>query len=257
MRTTTYASTWTAALTRDRSAYLTLLEKDPFQGWERNRMPEATAERLLVMGTEILFGDRADPLGVAFCEKASEVADRALAERKCESALCKSAFPLNRGHLQRVRVLTTGILCRSLDLEALKHASDDCAAWCESYQRWEWDSQAEAYYLGAVRMALLGMEGVRTEKLLRGRRRFKWHKVEQELLKDLAPGLVAGRLVEDASVVERFRSFFDRVRDPTFKPEVFAEVKVQRLELGLLWDRGFVGDGQAIDWPRAIDAVAA
>jgi len=253
---TAYASAWAAALARDRSAYLILLEKDPFEKWDLNRMPEGTAERLLVMGTEILFGDRADVLGSAFIERALRVAERALAEQKYESALCKNGFPLNRGHLERVRTLATGTLGGSLDVEALRRASDDCAAWCEGYERREWDSQAEAYYLGAVRMALLGMDTARTEKLLASRRRFKWHRIEYELLKDIATRLVTDRPL-DAGLAERFKGFFDRVRDPAFKPEVFAEAKIQRLEIGLLWDRGFVSDDQTIDWSRAIDAVAA
>jgi hypothetical protein len=253
----TYAPTWTTALEKDKSAYLTLLEKDPFEKWELNRMPEGTAERLLVMGTEVLFGDRADALGSAFIEKALQVADRALAEHKYESALCQNAFPLNRGHLERVRVLATGILRRSLDVEALRRSSDDCAAWCEDYQRREWDSQAEAYYLAAVRMALLAMDAGRTERLLSLRRPFKWHRIEHELLKDIATSLAAARPITDPSLAQRFMGFFDRVRDPAFKPDVFTEVRVQRLELGLLWDSGFVSDGQTINWSRAIDAVAA
>jgi hypothetical protein len=106
-------------------------------------------------------------------------------------------------------------------------------------------------------MALLGVDAERIDRLFSLRRRFKWHSIQYELLRDIATSLPAERPIQDPDLAERFIGFFDHVRNPGFKPDVFTEVRVQRLELGLLWDRGFVSDGRTIDWPSAIDAVAA
>ncbi len=54
----------------------------------------------------------------------------------------------------------------------------------------------------------------------------------------------------------RFEEYFDYIRDPQLKTDLFLERDVLRLELGALRDKYFVSPDGRIDWPRVVEAVS-
>jgi hypothetical protein len=61
---------------------------------------------------------------------------------------------------------------------------------------------------------------------------------------------------ELALLAEPFRAFFDKVRDPRYKPPIPHQPVLHRLDLGALHHKYFVSSDGGIDWNRVIESVS-
>jgi hypothetical protein len=256
---TSYHQQWIALDSRTRSDLRTILNQDPFEWWEQNRMPESVAEMRFIYALRIACADPASPDCRAFLQQALAVADRAMREGKLVTGRCASAFPENRGRLLRVRAYTEVLLGRPLDEAALRQASADYIGWCAKFGPSDWDSQLQAYYLTAVRAALLGGDATDARQLLATKKRFNWHAEEHDLLTRLAGDAVELPLphARRAELLPVMDGYFDKIRDPNYKPQVFLQVHSLRLDLALLRDKYLISPDGRVDGRRAVEAIAA
>ena len=227
----------------------------PFRNWEDDRLPEMDAVRKLRNGLICAYarwdGRRRD----SFFDQSIAIVERALAENKFMSESCQFAFPGNRACALRVRAYASALLGRGLLIDDLNQSSIDYESWCEGYEAGDWDSQAQAYYLDAVRTALLAGELNRASGLLDVRRSFRWHQQEFETMGQLIRAAVKSTPVLGDSARESILTFFELIRDPSFQPDVFLEIDVVRLEWGALVNK-YLAPGDAINWNTVIEIVS-
>jgi hypothetical protein len=203
---------------------------------------------------EILYGRGDADLAQRFLERCLLIAERAFAEDKLQSPRCRNSFPENRGQLLRVRAYAQAILGGLLEEADLLKASADYEQVTASYPKHKWDDLQEDTYMTVVRLALLASDRERVQRLLTRRRAFRWRPEEHDLWTSLLP--LNETRARDEALEARFKMYFDRIRDPNFKPEGFMQRDFVRLELGMLWDKYFVSPDRQIDWQRTIDAIA-
>lgn len=245
---------WVERYERDRNGFAEVLTWDPFREWERNAMPESSVQQELRGALYVAYAWGVDhEQAVAFLNRACKAAERTINEDKLTSALSVASFPLNRGTLHRDYSYARAILGERLDEEALRQSSRDFEEWCKKYGKGQWDSQAQANYLAAVRLASITGDIDRARELLKTKKSFNWHKVEHELWKRLVE--LSGTVRADAEFSEYFMEYFDKFRDPRFIPDVYMETDVLRLELAAIRDKYLVSGYGEIDWSRAVDSV--
>ncbi|WNG47962.1 hypothetical protein F0U60_30335 [Archangium minus] len=248
-----FSATWEARYQAEREGYRILLAQDPFEDWERSRKPEWAAEEQLFMALEILYARKNVPEARSFLQKGQQIAERILAERKLESEVCRGGFPLNLARLLRTQAYISALLAEKVSFDAglLRRAADMNEEWCRAYSGRQWDSQVQAYYLAAVRLCLIAGDLGRARELLTTKKSFKWHEEEHRLWKQWVDG---PRTRKDGWV--EFDAYFDRLRDPNLKTDIFLEKGVLRLELGVLRHRFLEGD-ESGGWPRVFDMIVA
>jgi hypothetical protein len=250
---------WTTKDKATRADLRTILAMDPFEHWEFNRMPESSAEERLRYGLRIFYSQWNDPDGRAFFEQTLRVADRALHEEKYKGTeFLDAGFPKNRGRLLRARAYAAALLGQALDENALRQASIDCAEYCKILKGKLWDSQGQANYLAAVRLALVAGDQEQARQLMKTRKSFRWHFEEFEILRGII-GTIDEGIPEKGRVIMQalLEAYFNKIRDPHLKPDVFMETDILRLELGAIRDKYFVSPDGIISWPRVIEALSA
>lgn len=254
-----YKPQWVAKYEADLNTLREELGMDPFEDWERNRMPEGDVEDGLRDAVDILYADRTSADAVRFLRRSLEVANRIFAEDKLQSQLCTGGFPENRGRMLRAKIYAQSLLREPLDVKGLLQASSDYEAWCKDYKGKDWDSVGEAEYLAAVRLAVIAGDLERASKLLKTKRPFKWHKEEHGLLKRVVNAVFIEKQplpLRDQALLEQFDEYFDRIRDPNLEPDIFIELDVLRLEIGAIRYKYFTDDRGDIDWNRIIEVVS-
>ena len=238
---------WREKYANHAESYEELLSFDPFEGWDQNCSPEVMAEDEFRCGLEAWLGG--NPLqGTAFIRRGRDITTRALAEKRLDKGLCRSSFPRNRGELLRINTYCTGILERRDNNPALLEASRDLRKMAQTYP--EWDSQAEALYLAAVRAALIGHQLDQAQHMLKSAREFNWHKEEAGILEGLA--------FEEASKreesISRLEAFLETVCDPDYSPDYFFESTIARFELAVLYVKAQEGNA-APDYRAALARI--
>jgi len=210
-------------------------------------------------GLEFFYAQWNDPDGRSFLEQATTVADRALREEKYRGTeFLEASFPQNHGFLLRVRSYANALLGHTLDEAALHQAAIDCEEYSKKFAKKKWDSHDQADYLAAVRLALVAGDLNHACRLLDTRKSFKWHFEEFEILKGIADGLAQKMGEKDRVIMlALLDSYFNKIRDPNFKPDVYMEAQILRLELGAIRDKYFISGDGVINWQRVIEAISA
>ncbi|OJH37672.1 hypothetical protein [Cystobacter ferrugineus] len=250
-----FKATWQAQYQAERDDYLQLLNKDIFANWGTNSKPEWTAERQFMMGLNLFYSGLNDKDAQGFVAKGARMAERALQERRFESEQCKAGFPLNRGRLLRTQAYTSAILDGTFTFNSalLRQAAVDHHDWCRPYKGRQWDSQAQAYYLAAVRLSIIADDLQTARELLGAKKSFKWHEEEFQLWSQWVEARHAGGREWDG-----LDEYFCRVRDPNYVPDIFMEKGVLQLELGMIrykYQRGTALPAGA--WPTIFEMIAA
>lgn len=231
---------WKEKVAKDLKDLRTLLTWDVFKDWDRTSMPQTIADHELALGLKILYGEGPFDEARMFHERCVQITQRALDEDKLQSGFCAGAFPINRGHLLRARTYARAVLGEPLDHAALLQASSDVEAWVKVFPKSQWgDNDIE-----------------RVRKLLSTKKSFKYHQGEHFLLTQLAKDPQPPPPMGDLIFLESFDRFFDTVRDPDFKPPVFLETDIVRLELGAIRYKYYDSPDATIDWKRVIDEVS-
>jgi hypothetical protein len=255
MTTISYSKAWAKDVEANQSGHDEILTWDPFKNWEINRSPEGSVEDDVLLSAKILFGNGRPALAKAFLEQGLKIAERIVKEIRLKSPLCADTFPKNRASLFRSMAYARMMLGGALDERMLQQASADYEQWCATtIKSKKWDEMDEAWYLDSVRLALIGGDRARAKGLLEERRSFRWQREEAALLMGLASA--PGVPLKDARLQERFEAFFDLVRNPHYKSEVFCESQVLRIELGMLRDKYLISPDGTIDWPRTVAAIS-
>lgn len=241
---------WQLEYERNKDFYFENIQQDPFAKWDLLAAPDGAAERELSKALNCLYADQKE-LAQQYLRRAIAVAERALREDKCRSERCKGGYPRNEAQLLRALAYSRGLLGEQLDGNLFVRSA---TLFEESSRRGDWDPMAQLELLGGIRMALLAGEQERAAKTLKtGRRRaLKDNLEEKELLETLSHARGAEDL---ARLSKLFKVFFDKVRDPGFKPPAHEYV-MHRLDLGALNDKYFVSVDGAIDWDRVIKSVS-
>jgi hypothetical protein len=247
----TLKSYWRDQFARDGQAYARMAGEDPFQGWERNAMPEALADRRFTYGCEVRFADGEARLWKELFAQVGQIRERALRERKLESPECKVRYPWNLAKIQEVAELSSAILGTQWNVDVLQSAADSYREWCADFKASEWDSQAQSHWLTGVRLALLAGGLEKANELLRSRRSFGAHKEEHAILKLLATG--------DSSEALRMRAvtFLSAIKDPRVKFAGFLPRNVVRVEIAALISMYLDSNADRIDWDAVFETLTA
>ncbi len=233
-----------------------MVEWDPFEDWERNTAPDSAAERNLMAALEILYGRGDAELARRYLERCLRIGERALAEGVLHMERCKVHAPQNQGVLRRALAYARALLGTHLQAETLLAAEAPFEAACAGFTRRRWDTFDSEVYLSALRLALLADSADVVERLSRLRRPTRAHREQHELLTELAAAVSANERIQDKTYQTRFDTFFDLARHPEYDPAEYSDIRVLRLDLGLLRDKFLVSPDGEIDWQRAIDAIA-
>lgn len=172
-----------------------------------------------------------------------------------DKAVFDIAFPRNRGEGLRVRAYANVLLGHALDTQDLVQASRDYEERFIATPQRDWDSIPQAHILEAARMSLISGDLKRAKEVLSIKRSMKWHAEEFQLLKELVAEAQTELPVHNSSLRARVKKFFDRVRDPEYKPNVFMDLPILRLEWGALINKYFE-TGSHINWSRVIELIA-
>lgn len=253
MSARTFRKKWIEKVEKDWESFLEVLSDDPFEDWEQNRGPETMAELELCSGLELMYTGKHPKEAKQFLLRCLQITSRAKKEGKLQSPLCKNRFPLNRGHLLRAEAYALALLGSPVGDGCYAQAATDIEQYCHETDLW--DSQIEAYYLSAIRLAILGNNPGTACRLIQPIRKWKDHSKEALLLHDL---LFFGDEIKGNPKSRMFRvftDFFDCIRDPDYQPDFFAEDEILRLEIGAIREKVFLCKNGQIDWQRVVEAV--
>ncbi len=228
---------------------------EPFKNWERNSKPEWIAERYFVNALEVLYASVERELPRIFLSATVELLDRAFDEDRFHAQYAEYGLPKNIGEALRVRTYTKALMGEPLAVDDLKQGSEHYIEWCSGWKGADWDSQAQSDYLTAVRIALIAGDLNYAKELLATKRKFKWHAEEHQLLLEIAHEAEEGIPINNLDLRDRVDRFFDLIRDPDFKPDVFFPTDMGRFEWGVLVYKYFVGRNR-IDWPAVINLIS-
>ncbi len=245
-----YKTYWTDDYERNREFFEDLV--DPFRNWDRRDGHGDWAAWFLSSSLAAAYADAPAEIVRKFASAAVDVVDRAVTEDVFQTGkLAKGAFPRNRAVALRTRAYAQVLLGQSLPTDDLAQASRDF----ETRALTMWDHQYEAYYLNGVRAALIAGDHQLFTRLLTVKRQFKCHEDEYGVLRGLVDYLPHASTGPDAEFRDRFRSLFDRYRNPEFKPDIYLELEIIRFELGAIWYL-FFSQTRAFSWHDVIAAVS-
>lgn len=227
-------------------------EFPPFDKWQWDWSPDTRSQRLLQEGLEILYANNPGGLSAKFLSWTIERIDRAVAEDKFNHP--RAAFPHNRAHGLRSRAHAAFLRDGAIALDDLRQSIEDFANYNEGIPRHLWDAQSEADVLAPARLALIAGEFNRFAELLPFRWPIKWHKQEAKFLLDMHKQLSIGEPVSQ-QVADRFVAYFEQVRAPDYKPDIFTETPILRFELGLLYCQ-YIDPTEIATPERVIDVIS-
>lgn len=227
-----------------------LADFDPFENWSLNRRPNSTTDLYFVDALFLLCAGHQGPETRAFLEWTIKIANRTLREKKCESKLCQGGFPANRAEVRRSRAFAMSLCGEALRVSALEKACDDLENYCQTIDGSNWDEVTQPKFLESVRLGLICGKLDNAKRIMASRRCTGKQKKEQDVLSELLSARASGLPICDSRLAERFDSVFNRARNP------FAAEGIAALELGVLRDRYFTADNDAICWDRIIDAIS-
>lgn len=233
MITRSYKRFWFEGVSRDINFFRDYgSNNDVFKNWESDWSPDRATSRLLNYGLELLYAGNPEQLAMRFLVWVSQRVDRACDEQKFEHP--RSTYPLNRARGLRYRAHARFLLRGELCEDDLAQSIRDYASSNKCLPKHLWDAQAEVDVLAPARLALILGDLEAFDRLLPFRLPFNCHSEEYKLLCELRRALAGSARVEGV-VANDFQSYFDRVRDPDYRPDIFTEVDILRLELGIIY----------------------
>jgi hypothetical protein len=259
-----YRAGWVKHFQEQREGYFEVAGWDLFEQWDLETKPDWNAERNLRSALELFYGRGDADLARRYLERCLAIAERTLAEDKLRSPRCRDAFPENRGILLRACAFARALLGNPLEEAALRESSAAFEEACANFPKHKWDDFQENTYLSAIRLALVAGDAETVQRLLTRRRVFRWFPEQDDLFRGLLH-LLQTSAPPDESFQDRFKVYFDRVRDPKYKPQVqmnsgifdvYVRRDMLRLEIGILYDKYFLSPTKTIDWQQTIDAIA-
>jgi hypothetical protein len=247
------------AFWRDRFAsqadgYVRMASADPFARWEKNLAPELGAKEELIWALYVAFADPDHELVRRFLTRGVEIADRALAEGKFQTELCRAAFPANLAVALRSKAQCLSILTGVTDESLFREASGHFLQYCRE-EKEDWDEIVENYYLSGIRSALLAGDPELAQNAYQSGRAPKY-KEELALLQALIVAARNGeRLPREAQA--GLEKLFDRTRHPRYDQKPPLSVIVGPFEIACVRDKYVVSEDRKVDWRRVITDFAA
>lgn len=241
-RRRSFRAWWDAWWEREQRNVELIAQQDPFQDWERSRNPEIGATSQVILGSKVLFAHGPEKLRNRFFENAVAISNRALSDEGLQ--MQAPGYPLNRAILLRDRFLSQAVLGSANETDA-RDAAADCAKYCAGMKKW--NDMHEAYFLMGIRLRMIiGDDSVAKALSIRT---LRYQAESQSIL------LSVLRERRASGVREAFDSYFDKIRDPEYRPGIFTEREVERLELSAIRHRTFFDFDGSIDWLHAMEAA--
>lgn len=237
---------WIDRLEKNREHYEDAVEVS--SDWEVS----SQSEQLLITSLRAAYADAPDAIVHKFASTVVLIVGSAANDDIFEKGkYAQGAFPRNRAVALRARAYAKVLLGEPFPVDDLLQASQDF----ESRATSTWNHQYEAYYLNAVRAALIAGDQERFASLLNADREFKSHDEEFGALRGLADEFHRDSSSPSTDLRDRFRDLFDRYRNPEFKPDIYMELEIVRFELGAIWCR-FFDKARVFSWREVINAVS-
>lgn len=244
---------WSANIEADLEFFRAYEEEfPPFDKWEIDWSPDVTTERIFHHALELLYSGNPEHLAAKFLDWVIERIDRAIAEDKFSHP--RAAFPHNRAHGVRARAHARFLRDGSLALEDLRQAIADLETYNQDIPRHQWDAQSEADVLAPARLALIVGDFDCFATLLPFRWPVKWHHEESGILVEINRCLAEGQSIPP-ELSSRFLAYFEQVRSPEFRPDIYTETDILRFELGILYSQ-YIDPSEPLTPQRVIDVVS-
>jgi hypothetical protein len=252
----THRGCWIQQFERERHFYETFGTEFPiWQNWARNSCPNLEADRCLVHALSLLYAAAPGTLVEQFLGYSTELIDRGLDENKFTPEGSRGSFPRNRGEGLRARAYARALRGEPLKTVDLRQAIEDFQTWFKIITPGLWDDHGEFKVLCSARLALILGDLDLFEQLLPFRYKIKFHREEGELLLQLKNLLRKGVQPLPRDYCERFTTYFECIRDPQLKPDIYMETDLLRFELGVLYCQ-YIAVDEPFSWPRVIAEIS-
>lgn len=254
-----YKPLWIDFVERNREAFSNPSAPDPFNGWDRDMMPESTAEIRLIMALELLYADAPD-MAQPYLRLSLEVAERTLAEDKCRSERCRADYPHNLGKVLRAKCYAEALLSGQLELPTIEQAIPCFQEYLKGETSSDWKtSLTQADLLALIRLELVSRKASAAAALLKSnRKRLNWHSEQARIL-----ALVADETDRRPMEVKlgEFDQFFDVCRNPKYTRQldgegVIEERDIQRFELGIIRHTYLISAGGSADHQAILQSIS-
>ncbi len=170
-----------------------------------------------------------------------------------------------RSRLEGVLALACGLRDGSEpDRDRLNACRDDAVAAYAEAAGENWDERAQSDYLVAIQFCLIGGNVAGAREMLGAKRRFaltqQWHDWLAAFVRHIA--VASNGRVVDAIAVDAFDEFFDRIRDPGFKPAkqkgkwMSVSLPLLRIQLAILRHKYIAGGAISGCWSRILLSIA-
>jgi hypothetical protein len=223
-------------------------------------MPGYVATSLLYKAVSIRFRFPGEPiLAKQYLEKASIVANTAVAQNLFQVGRATEVFPFNRACVLRAKILIDGLLYGGpADASVCRMAAQDHADDARQIEPALWEANAQGKYEDGVELLLIA--GLRDEAaaMIRSARSMRGKGVKERFTGSKAIVKAGTCPITDPKVRDAYMAMFDAVRDPQFDTRGGCPLTVvEKFSLGVLWDKYFVSTDGTIDWDRALEATRA
>jgi hypothetical protein len=250
----THHGFWIQQFERERQFYETFETEFPiWHNWPRNSCPNLEADRCLSHALSLLYADVPKSLIEKFLGFSIALIDRGLEEHKFEEPY--GDFPRNRAAGLRARAYALALRGEALKTADLRQAIEDFQTWCADITPGRWHDLTEFQVLSSARLALIVGDLDLFERLLPFRYKIKLHREEAELLLQLKNLLRKREQPLPRDYCERFTQYYERIRNPEFKSDIYMETDLLRFELGVLYCQ-YVATDVPFSWPRVIAEVS-
>jgi hypothetical protein len=256
MTEVSYKQLWIEAYQRDRNDMAVIIERDPFNDWDKIRFPEISVSWALQNALDILYSGTDPELAYRFLSRCVAIIERTERDGKLDAQKRDVGSVLERAEFYRAKALTLAVSTGGTHADLFRQSGQDFLAWiAKDKHSSTWHDQDEAYFLAASGAHLICDDVERANELFQRYTKTNWIRIEARLWRDLcAEWLADGRVSEPLKLMLWNR--FDEIRRPQYQPKMFMRLTEFRLEFGAIVWKYVLENKGAIDWNAVIELVS-
>jgi hypothetical protein len=246
-----YKQIWHDRLVRDIASLSSVLEKSPFNDWEKHKITSSSVELPLGFGIGIRFGDGSPELARCFFERSRSVHARAMADNKYEAAMT-TRFLQNRADANFADELAGALIeDRPLNTEALRRSLVDLQAFHGGAEKPLMDNShwSDRLTLAEAFLVAGDAEGCAAVLKIVGSKPKLADRIK------IVRALAKGTNLDDLNFRTEFARYFDGMRKPGKVSEFYTISVSAKLLWGALYQFRVLGN-EPFSWDRAIAAAS-
>ncbi len=247
-----YKQIWHDKLARNIVSAIRLIEKTPFDNWEKHKIGSFSVETPLGFGIEIRFGDGSRELARRYFEQSLAVHARAMVDNKYELA-SRTRFLEDRADANLANELARALIedC-PLNAEALRRSLVDLQTFHGGTTKPVMDTSSWSKRLSLAEAFLVAGDTEGCSEVLK----IVGSKPKLADRIKVVRALAKGKTLDDLDFRTEFARYFDWMRNPG-SPNEYYMISVRTMILwGALYEFRVLGN-EPFSWDRAIAAASA